>query len=139
MITEYKTKKEVVYDSINNKKDILYIGINNIIFSGTAYQADVNYVKKNIDEVSGQATGSEQVYYSNTVFSVEEANYLETALNVTGNTIAERLIDLAMKTLPMQIEKLGLLGLKASDLELVVEEVSPEEIIQEEVTEETND
>ena len=122
MITEYKTKKEVLIDTITGRQAIVFISIDNILFEGTMFVANVLYKTK---ETETDEWG--QIFHqSPTSFTNDEVKGLEQMLGVTGDTIAEKLIDLAMKTLPVQIEKLGILGLKASDLELVIQEVTEE-------------
>lgn len=115
MITEIKTTKEVIVDTIKNTKDTVYIVVEDVIYQGDKYNAVVTYETREYE--GGNLIGREVLHRIDSAFTVAEANALESALGVTGSTTTERLQDLVEKVTLYQAGALGLFGLTSGDFQ----------------------
>ena len=116
MITEIKTKKEVIIDAINNVKGTVYIVVKNLVFNEEKFSAVVIYETREYDN-EGEFVGSKTIHMVESEFTHQEADHLEKILGVSGNTVSERLIDLVKKATMYEVSALGLFGLKPADFE----------------------
>lgn len=112
MIKTFKTKTQVLVDSIKNVTDYAYLDVSWTNFDGLTYTGVTEYYYYNGDE-------RVVIERTNPVFTVAEADAIEQMPGgLTGNTLTEQFVDLIVKASLYQFSVGGYFGLTGSDWEV---------------------
>lgn len=111
MIT-IKTKQKTLVNPITQLEEYVYLKVSSVYFNGNEYIADVEYFYNSEDR-------HVQIQNIASKFTVIEADYLESNLDIAGDTVSEKLTDLIAKTTLYQVGVSGVFGLTSEDWEIV--------------------
>jgi len=113
MVALIRTKSSILYDSVNQRRAIAYLGIGPILFDGKKYIASTHYYTINDDGSFNYFKDGESVFTSS------EADGMYSILNVGGTTFTQRFINLVAKSAIYNVGIQGILGLTENDWEIV--------------------
>lgn len=109
MITQLKTKTKVVYDSLKQLEDYIYLNVSDVSFNNENYNARIFYSVKNDSE-------EDLIIYSNNVcITKEQADQLYQLFHITGNTFTEQYTNLITAAAKFKVG--NAYGLTTSDWE----------------------
>lgn len=120
MITTLKTKKEVVYDSISQAKDTIYLNVNSVSYNGEEYSAHIQYIVKHKE--TDQNMYHETVVFTTTSwFDKDQANWLHTMLGITWENFSEEYENLIAQVSLYRVGQTGVLWLTRDDWEIFID------------------
>ena len=126
MITTLQTKLEVIYDSIIQAKDIVYLNVNSVSYNGEEYIANIQYIIKH--EATEDTGYYETVVYTTTsVFSREQADWLHSMFSITGSTFSEEYENLITKVSLYWVGQTGVFWLTGEDWEIFIPNMEGDE------------
>ena len=118
---QLRTKEQVTIGDIERRKAIVYIKIENVLFDGVNYAATTRYYTR--DYYNKVDYNVNTLKLSSPRFPIKEADYLESILDVQGETTSERLIDIIPKIALWEAGASENFGLTSDDFEYFDEEI----------------
>ena len=126
MIATLKTKQEVIYDSISQAKDTIYLNVGAVSYNGDEYSAHIQYIVKH-EETEENMYHETVVYTTTSVVSKEQADWLHHMFHITGNTFSEEYNNLITQVSLYWVGQTGALWLTGDDWEIFIPNVEGNE------------